>query len=243
MLHPLLRFLLTAALVFPALLLAVNLLFALLLGGLPNGVQLEATANLAFLKILWQDNPWETLKLVLFDKPLVVIEQRDHEMGLQLWGTFYFAGTVLVYLLVSAFTAWHWRALIHSSAKQRALFVAGAMTALGGATYLKLAACCTNGTSWLLESWMLAKVYTPNPGPLNWELLYQRMQPWLPILQTGMLVGAMAMLYWWYLITKGRVASASRPQAPNRSRLQPPNAKTPDEAGSHHHLSSTRSHI
>jgi len=194
-----LRTFLIAGIVFLALLAVVNILFALLLGGLPNGVQLQATSNLAFLQILWQDNPWETVKLVLIDKPLVVIEQLHHETGLQVWGMFYYVGTVLVYLLVSAFTALHWSALMNSSAKQRVLFTAGVVTVLIGVTCLRLAACCTSSPGWVLDTWLLAKAYTPNLGEVNWMLVYESTKPWLPILQTGVLVGGMAMLYRWRL--------------------------------------------
>lgn len=197
--NSLLRTFLIGGIVFLALLAVVNVLFALLLGGLPNGVQFQATSNLAFLQILWQDNPWETVELVLIDKPLVVIEQLHHGTGLQVWGMFYYAGTVLVYLLVSAFTALHWSALMNSSAKQRVLFTAGVVTVLIGVTCLRLAACCTSSPGWVLDTWLLAKVYTPNLGAVNWMLVYAFTKPWLPMLQTGVLVGGMAMLYRWRL--------------------------------------------
>jgi len=197
--NPLLRTFLTGGIIFPALLMIVTLMFALLLGRLPNSVQFEATSNLAFLQILWQDNPWETLKLVLVDKPLVVVEHLDRGTGLQVWGMFYYAGTVLVYLLVSAFIALSWRGLIHSSTKQRILFATGTVSLLIGVTYLRRAECCTSGHGWVLDTWLLAKVYTPDPGTVNWVLVYQFMQPWLPVLQTGLLVGGMAILYLWYL--------------------------------------------
>jgi hypothetical protein len=197
--QPLLRTFLIGSGVLPALLMAVALLFALLLGSLPNGVQFQATLNLAFLQILWQDNPWATLKLVLVNKPLVVVEHLDQRTGLQVWGIFYFAGTLLIYLLVSAFTAWHWRRLTNSTAKQRVLFAAGAAAMLIGVTYLRRAECCTSGPGWVLDTWLLAKVYTPGPAAVNWMHFYENARPWLPAVQTGMLVGGTAMLYWWYL--------------------------------------------
>ena len=203
--NSLLRTFLIGGIVFLALLAVVNILFALLLGGLPNGVQLQATSNLAFLQILWQDNHWETVKLVLIDKPLVVIEQLHHGTGLQVWGMFYYAGTVLVYLLVSAFTALHWSTLMNSSAKQRVLFTAGVVTVLIGVTCLRLAACCTSSPGWVLDTWLLAKVYTPNLGAVNWVLVYESTKPWLPMLQTGVLVGGMAMLYRWRLSARSPV--------------------------------------
>ena len=200
--NPLLRTFLTGGIIFPVLLMIVSLMFALLLGALPNSVQFEATSNPAFLQILWQDNPWQTLKLVLVDKPLVVVEHLDRGTGLQVWGMFYYAGTVLVYLLVSAFTALNWRGLIHSTAKQRILFATGTAAMLLGVTYLRLVECCSSGHGWVLDTWLLAKAYTPDQGMVDWVLVYQSMQPWLPVLQTGMLVGGVAMLYLWYLSTR-----------------------------------------
>ena len=187
---------------FPALLMTVILLFALMLGSLPNGVQLEATMDLAFLQILWQSNPWETVKLVLVDKPLMVVEHHNNGTGLQIWGLFYFANTVLVYLLASLFTALQRQRLINSTARQRLLFAAGTVAVLVSVTYLRRAGCCTGGPGWVLDTWLVAKVYIPDLGSVNWMSIYQRAHPWLPLLQKAMLVGGIAMLYQWYLGAK-----------------------------------------
>ena len=90
-------------------------------------------------------------------------------------------------------------ALMNSSAKQRVLFTAGVVTVLIGVTCLRLAACCTSNPGWVLDTWLLAKAYTPNLGAVNWVLVYESTKPWLPMLQTGVLVGGMAMLYRWRL--------------------------------------------
>jgi hypothetical protein len=158
--------------VFLVLVMVVIVLFALLLEGPPNNAQLQAISNLDLYQVLWRDNPWETVKLVLLDEPLLVIEQVQRETGLQVWGMFYFPCTVLAYLLVSDFAASHWGDFIRSSAKQRMLFTAGVVTVLTGATYLWLAACCTSDPGWVLDTMLLAKVYTPNLGAVNWMLLY-----------------------------------------------------------------------
>ena len=185
--------------VFLALLTLAIILFVVLLGGLPSGAQLQAGSNLALLQVLWEDNPWETVKLALSEVPLLVIEEVHQETGLQVWGMFYYAGTALVYLLVSAFTAWHWRALLDSPVTQRILFMAGVVTLLIGVSYLRLAACCTSNPSWVLDTFLLAKVYTPNVGTVNWVQIYERIEPWMTILQTATVVGGMAMLYRWRL--------------------------------------------
>jgi hypothetical protein len=191
----LLRTLLASGILFPALLIIVIVLFGLLLGGLPNGVQFQPTTNLAFLQILWQGNPWETVKLVLVHKPLLVIEHLEPETGLQLWNMSYYAGTVFMYLLVSIYTAWHWRRLRISSTKQRLFFAAGTAALLIGVTYLQHAACCSSGPGWVLETWLRAKAFTPDIGMVSWIQVYQLMLPLLPVLQMGLLLGGMAMLY------------------------------------------------
>jgi len=208
--NPLLRTILLGGILFPALLMTVAALFALSLGGLPNGAQLQPTSNPAFLQILWQGNPWETVKLVLVEKPLVMIEHLNPETGLQVWGLFYYAGTVLMYLLVAAFTALHLGRLRNSTARQYVLFIAGTATVLISVTYLRLAACCTGGPGWAIDTWLLTKVVTPNPGVVDWMFIYERVQPSLPILQAVMLAGGMAMLCLWYLDTR---ETSSRHQA------------------------------
>ena len=185
--NPFFRTLLIGGIAFPALLVVMNLLFALFLGGLPNAIQLQALSDLAFLQILWQDNPWETIKLVWVDMPLGVAERLHDTSGIQLWGMFYYAGTVLVYLLVSAFTGFHWNNLIAGTGRQHLLYVSGVILVLIGVTYLRRAECCTSTPAWALETWLLAKAYMPNPGVVNWIDLYQRVQPWLIAVQTGVL--------------------------------------------------------
>jgi hypothetical protein len=194
-----LRLSLLGGVVFLALLTLAVVLFVVLLGGLPSGSQLQASSNLPLLQVLWEDNPWETVKLALSEVPMVVIEEVHQETGLQVWGMFYYAGTALVYLLVSAFTAWHWRDLLDSPATQRILFMAGVVSLLIGVSYLRLAACCTSNPSWVLDTFLLAKVYTPNVGTVNWVQIYERIEPWMTILQTATVVGGMAMLYRWRL--------------------------------------------
>lgn len=197
-----LRTVLLGGILFPVLLTTVAVLFALPLGGLPNGAQLQPTSNLAFLQILWAGNPWETVKLVLVEKPLVMIEHLDPETGLQVWGMFYYAGTVLMYLLIAAFTALHLGRFRNSTTGQYALFIAGTATVLISVTYLRLAACCTGGPGWVVDTWLLTKVVTPNSGVVDWMFIYERVQPSLPILQAVMLTGGMAMLSLWYLATR-----------------------------------------
>ncbi|VAW80322.1 hypothetical protein MNBD_GAMMA15-1379 [hydrothermal vent metagenome] len=195
----LLRFFLTGIILFPALLIIVCALFALLLRDLPNSVQFQPTTNLSFLQILWQSNPWETIKLVFVDKPLVVIEHIDHATGTQVWAMFYYAGTLLMYLLVAALASLHWKNLKNSTAKQLVLFTAGAAAVLISFTYLQRAACCTSGHGWVLETWLLGKAYTPSLGSVNWIEIYQHLHPRLPVLQLGMLVSGMVILIRWHL--------------------------------------------
>jgi hypothetical protein len=59
----------------------------------------------------------------------------------------------------------------------------------------------SSGPGWVLDAWLLAKVYTPNLGAMNWMLVCQRIQPWLPLSQASALVGGTAMLYRWYRST------------------------------------------
>jgi hypothetical protein len=200
--NPFFRTLLICGIGFPVLLVVINLLFALFLGGLPNRVQFQAISDLAFLQILWQDNPWETIKLVWVDMPLGVVERLHDASGIQLWGMFYYAGTILVYLLVSAFTGFHWNRLMTGSGRQQLLYVTGVILVVIGVTYLRRAECCTSNPAWALETWLLAKASMPNPGVVNWIDLYQRVQPWLVAIQTGVLMIGLVMLYRWWLCVK-----------------------------------------
>ena len=208
--NPFFRTLLIGGIGFPVLLVVMNLLFALFLGGLPNAVQLQVIPDLAFLQVLWQDNPWETIKLVWADVPLGVTERVHEVSGIQLWGIFYYAGTVLVYLLVSTFTGFHWNRLMAGSGRQHLLYLFGVILVLIGVTYLRRAECCTSSPAWVLETWLLAKAYMPNPGVVNWIDLYQGVQPWLVAVQTGVLMVGLVMLYRWWLGVRTPAADLSR---------------------------------
>lgn len=185
-------------LVLPLLFVTMIALSALLLGRLPNAVDALLINNLAFYQILWQGNPLEALKIVVIEKPVLVIEHLDNKSGLQVWGLFYYSGALLVYVLTSVFTAIHWRRLKSSPAKYRFLFVAGVTVSLIGVTYVQRIECCGGGPGWVLDTWLRTKVYTPNAGPVDWLLVYQRIEPWMPALQTGSLLIGFVLLYRWH---------------------------------------------
>jgi len=185
-------------LVLPLLFVTVIALSALLLGRLPNAVDALLINNLAFYQILWQDNPLEALKIVVMEKPVLVIEHLDNKSGLQVWGLFYYLGALLVYVLASVYTAIHWRRLKSSPAKYRFLFVAGVTVLLIGVTYVQRIECCGGGPGWVLDTWLRTKVYTPNAGPVDWLLVYQHIESWMPALQTGTLLIGLVLLYRWH---------------------------------------------
>lgn len=194
--------LLTGCLVFLTITMLMVASLSLLLGNLPNNMYIPDTLNPGFLQILWQDNPLAMLKLVLVEKPLVVIEHFDQKTRTQVWGIFYFSATLLIYLLVSVLTAWQWKRLITCTMRQRLLFAFGALAMIIGVTYLRRAACCSGGANWILETWLLAKVSDPNQGLINWPSFYENIHTLLPLLQTGVILGGVASLFYWHLNTR-----------------------------------------
>ena len=193
---------LTGCLVFAAVTIALIVSLSLLLGSLPTDIRIPDTLNPGFLQIMWQDNPSAMLKLVLVEKPLLVIEHFDQKSGMQVWGIFYFSITLLVYLLVSALTAWQWQRLVSCTMGQRLQFALGAFAMIIGVTYLRRAACCSGGANWILETGLLAKVSDPHPGLINWMSVYEGIHSLLPLLQTGVILGGVASLYYWLRKTR-----------------------------------------
>lgn len=198
---PLVPAVLSGSILFAFVITGATLLVALLLGGLPNSFQWEALSDPAFLKVLWQANPAETARLVLMEEPWLVVEQRQAATGLQLWGLYFYAGTLFVCLSVSIFTALCWRRLKAASVKQRVLFLVGLLLVVFSVMYLRLLACCGSGPGWVLETWLLSRAYMPDAGGLDWVRIYTLVQAWLPALQAAtLLVGS------WLLASNGRGA-------------------------------------
>ena len=191
------RTILTGTLLLALLCFAVTAFTALLLGYVPNDVDPVLVGNWSFYQMLWRDNALETLKIALVENPLLVVERRDAETGQQVWGLYFYTGTLLIYTLASGFTAMRWQRLQYGAPKYRLFYLLGLIALLLGATYVRRMECCGSGPGWVFDTWLLARAYTPGVGPVDWIELYQVMEPWMWALQGGALL--MGVILWYRL--------------------------------------------
>jgi hypothetical protein len=160
--------------------------------GLPNHVEFTFLKNFGFYMDLLHSNYAAALKLILMQNPVFIIQKTNPQTAIQVWGVHLMPITVFLQLAVSVFIAvikkskpslqvWSWT-LIATSILLFAVF------------YLRLEVCCTSGPTWLLNTMLLYRVYTPSLSTIFWQDIYIQISPWLIFIQFFIAAAAILIL-------------------------------------------------
>lgn len=144
--------------------------------------------NIGFFVQLAGDDPLATLRIVLMDNPVFILQSKHGATDSTVWSLHYFSLTVLAHLLV-AFILSEKTGRQGIRTRLQAIPVTGAVLLLGASVYLLLAGCCTDGPHWLFHTWLLAVVFNPITSGNATIQLYQVLKDWflLPQLVMGTL--------------------------------------------------------
>lgn len=138
--------------------------------------------NLGFFVLLADEDPMATLRIILMDNPVFIIQSKHKPTDSTVWSLHYFSLTILVHLLVAFIlsekvsTKGFWTRL-------QDLPLSGSILLLCSSIYLLLASCCTDGPHWLLHTWLLAVVFNPITSTNATIQLYQVLKDWFVLLQ------------------------------------------------------------
>jgi len=182
------------------LLAAETAITTLLVGSMPTDLFIYPLRHLDFYKILWASSPWETIKLLLIDKAVLVVEHRDATNGIQIWGLYYYALNMLLHCLVGLLAGVGWAlGQFRKTGRPLLLFVAGSFLLIFANSHVYLASCCSAGPGWIVDVWLLSRVYDPFASSY-WLELYQSVEGLFLITQAILTaIGTVLILSGWVL--------------------------------------------
>ena len=158
--------------------------------------------NVHFFVLLLQDAPLLTLKMLLLEQPLLVVEARHPVTAATVWSLHYFSLTVVVHVVVSVILSGR---IVRAGGTLRWQDIpfSGSVLLLFSSVYLLLSSCCTGGPNWIFHTWLLSVVFNPITSSNATIQLYQSLKDWFSVLQmmTGIL-GA-------YLMFRSRVKDSN----------------------------------
>lgn len=163
-----------AGLIALSVLLAVEIMITVVLvGSLPTDIYVYPLRHSGFYKILWASSPWETVKLLLIDKAVLVVEHKESVNGIRVWGLFFYALNLLLHCVVTLLAGVGWvSGRFRKMDKSLMLFALGSCLLIFATHYVYLSSCCGAGPAWIVDVWMLSRVYDPVASP-DWWGLYQ----------------------------------------------------------------------
>lgn len=180
-------------------LLVLEILVAtVLIGSLPTDIFIYPFRRFDFYQILWQSSPWATVKLLLVEKAILIVEQRDNTGGIQLWGMFFFTTNLLLHGSVALLAGVGWTSgRFRTLNKPMMQFAFGIFFLILASSYVRVATHCGPEPGWIVDVWLLSYVYDPLASP-NWSDIYQSVERLFVPTQTLLLiVGALLMFHGW----------------------------------------------
>lgn len=146
--------------------------------------------NAGFFWALLQDDPGSTVRLLLVEKPVFIIQSQHTATDTTLWALHYFSITLLIHGLVAYLLADIFKQ-DGMETRLRAIPITGTGLLLLSSLYLVLAGCCTGGPNWMVQTWILALVFNPINSSNATIQFYQSIKDWFVVLQvmSGILGG------------------------------------------------------
>ena len=153
--------------------------------------------NMGFYATLAGDDVLMTLRFVLIENPLLIIQSQYRQTETIVWSLHYYPLTLLVHLVLAVVLA-DMRLRFGPAFKYQALPLAGTALLLSSTLYLFLGSCCSGGPNWIMQTWLLAIVFNPVTSSNATILLYQSLIGGFVILQviSGVLGGYMLFYYY-----------------------------------------------
>jgi len=176
---------LTASIVLAALFTLQILLLILLTRESFNHLRLPIGDLFGLLNILWKQNLWQALHLLLFS-PLLLLGHSDTGSQLVTWGIYIYPLTLLHYLAVSLLAARAMQADTSASWRGHGITCMAVFISIIPALYLSIASHCTSPT-WVLKV-LLRELQTPFWGT-------QELLKYLPEDSNALFTGLQLILY------------------------------------------------
>ena len=181
--------------IFSGLILAELVFIALSTGHMAIQFKSPLLENIGFFMVLAGEDLTTTLRIVLLDNPLFIIQSKYTSTDSAVWSLHYFSFTLLVHLLVAYVLS---EKISRHGILTRIQDVpfSGSVLLIASSIYLLLAACCTDGPHWIFQTWLLAVVFNPITSSNATIQLYQVLRDWFIVPQLAM--GGLGAYLLWY---------------------------------------------
>ncbi len=172
----------------------IELLFlSLATSQMPNQINIEIFNNLALYSHLLQSNPLTILNLLLFEKPVVIIQRMDSLGTTQVWGFYIMPITFISLLTLSIMLS---RLIeLKMILENKHIIIPATVILCISVFYLRLQSCCTADPNWLFDVLLLVRVYDPELDTIFWQEFYMMMTNWFKPMQIFMASTALLLFY------------------------------------------------
>lgn len=181
-----------------ALFLAETIVIVVFTGHAPTQVASLLLENADFFMVYFADEPLQTLKFLMVDKPLFVIEAKHTTSVTVIWSMQYFASTVIVHFVIALLLGYMIANWPVTTLRLRTTAIIGITLLLLSCLYLYLSSCCTAGANWILHTGILALVLNPLITSSELMGLYELLAGWFDWLQLLVALSGIYLLvrYW-----------------------------------------------
>jgi len=173
-------------LAFTFLIVTETILVSWFTGYLPTRFSFLLLDNFHFFLDYFWDEPVETLSFLLIDKPLFKIDALQDNLSTVIWGLHFYSYTLLTHIFIAILTS---RLIVKQTltiSALRSFPVSGSVLLILSSLFLYLSSCCTNGANWIVHSWLLVIVFTPDNAIGNVFDIYKNIEGWLIWIQVVM---------------------------------------------------------
>jgi hypothetical protein len=183
--------------------------WTMLVGSLPTDLYVYPARHFDFYRILWTSNAWETIKLLLVDKAVLIVEHRDTTQGIQVWGVFYYALGLAIHGVVALLLGVMWTTgRVRTTGPSLWFFALGAMLLIFATSYARLASCCGAGPGWIVDVWLLSRVYDSLGAP-GWQDVYQLVEGLFGFTQLLLATGGVVLMIHGWTRSRNRLPDPS----------------------------------
>jgi hypothetical protein len=174
-------------------------------GYFPTDIDVLIWKDMRFFLPYLLEEPLDTLKFILVNKPVLVIESRLDNPSQTVWGLHFYSYSLIAHFISALILT----GLISPSAspqhERRYQAILGSGLLLVSSVYLYLSSCCTGGANWVIQTVWLAIITDP---ALSTEAListYQENEGLFFWTQLVLAVVSFYLIFQWYRSRKSNI--------------------------------------
>lgn len=130
-------------------------------GYFPTDIEVLIWKDISFLLPYLLEEPLDTLKFILVNKPVLVIESRLDNPPQTVWGLHYYSYSLIAHFISALALTGLIKPSVSQQHARRYQAILGSGLLLVSSIYLYLSSCCTGGANWVIQTLWLAIITDP----------------------------------------------------------------------------------